>query len=153
MERITITIDDGLLASIDRLIAKRGYPSRSEAIRELVREAATRDDISRGEVRCVAALSYVYDHGARDLSQRLVDAQHAHHDLSIATTHVHFDHDSCLEVAILRGTSGAVQKMADDLTAQRGVRHASLNMIPLKGPGKSHRHGPASAPHTHENLT
>jgi CopG family nickel-responsive transcriptional regulator len=149
MERITITIDDDLLASIDSLIAERGYPSRSEAIRELVREAATKDHTSRGEGPCVAALSYVYDHAARDLSQRLVHAQHDHHDLSIATTHVHFDHDSCLEVAILRGSSGAIRKMADNLTAQRGVRHASLNMIPIKSPGKPHRHGRGGALHTH----
>jgi len=149
VERITITIDDDLLASIDVLIVQRGYPSRSEAIRELVREAAARDATSRDNAPCVAALSYVYDHAARDLSQRLVNAQHDHHDLSIATTHVHFDHESCLEVAILRGSSGAIQKMADDLTAQRGVRHASLNMIPVKSPGKPHRHGPGSAPHTH----
>jgi CopG family nickel-responsive transcriptional regulator len=149
MERITITIDDDLLASIDGLIKKRGYPSRSEAIRELVRDAATRDHMSQGAAPCVAALSYVYDHTARDLSQRLVNAQHDHHDLSIATTHVHFDHDSCLEVAILRGSSGAIQKLADNLTAQRGVRHASLNIIPLKSSGKPHRHGPTGAPHTH----
>jgi len=149
MERITITIDDELLASIDGLIEKRGYPSRSEAIRELVRDAAARDYASRAEAPCVAALSYVYDHAARDLSQRLVNAQHDHHDLSIATTHVHFDHDSCLEVAILRGHSGAIRQMADRLTAQRGVRHASLNIIPLKPPGEPHRHGPNDAPHTH----
>lgn len=139
MERITITIDDDLLAAIDSLIAKRGYPSRSEAIRELVREAATRDYTSRADAPCVAALSYVYDHAARDLSQRLVNAQHDHHDLSIATTHVHFDHDSCLEVAILRGSSNEIQKMADGLTTQRGVRHANLNMIPLRTPAKPHR--------------
>jgi CopG family nickel-responsive transcriptional regulator len=149
MERITITIDNDLLAAIDGLIEKRGYPSRSEAIRELVREAATRDYTSQSDALCVAALSYAYDHTARDLSQRLVNAQHDHHDLSIATTHVHFDHDSCLEVAILRGSSAAVQKMADDLTAQRGVRHASLNMIPLKSPGKPHRHGQGGMLHTH----
>jgi len=149
MERITITIDDGLLAAIDGLIAKRGYPSRSEAIRDLVREAATRDYTARGDGACVAALSYVYDHAARDLPQRLVNVQHEHHDLSIATTHVHFDHDSCLEVAILRGSSGAIQTMADNLTAQRGVRHASLNIIPLKPPGQPHRHGPNGVPHTH----
>jgi CopG family nickel-responsive transcriptional regulator len=149
MERITITIDDDLLASIDGFIEKRGYPSRSEAIRELVREAATKDYACRGEAPCVAALSYVYDHGARELSQRLVNAQHDHHDLSIATTHVHFDHESCLEVAILRGSNSAIQKLADNLTAQRGVRHASLNMIPLKSPGKPHRHGRGGMPHTH----
>lgn len=149
MERITITIDDDLLASIEALIEKRGYPSRSEAIRELVREAATRDYTSQGNARCVAALSYVYDHAARDLSQRLVNAQHDHHDLSITTTHVHFDHDSCLEVAILRGGSRAIQRMADSLTAQRGVRHANLNLIPLKRSG--HNHAPGTAPHTSDS--
>lgn len=125
MERITITIDDDLLASIDSLIEKRSYPSRSEAIRELVREAATRDYTSQGNAPCVAALSYVYDHAARDLSQRLVNAQHDHHDLSIATTHVHFDHDSCLEVAILRGGSRAIQRRADSTLYMRPITKAS----------------------------
>lgn len=149
MERITITIDDELLASIDGLIEKRGYPSRSEAIRALVREAAARDYAARGDTQCVAALSYVYDHGARALPQRLIDAQHDQHDISIATTHVHFDHASCLEVSILRGSSGAIQKLADRLTLQRGVRHASLNIIPLKSSGQPHRHSSDGVPHAH----
>ena len=152
MERITITIDDELLASIDALIEKRGYPSRSEAIRELVREAAARDYGSQADAPCIATLSYVYDHAARDLSQRLINAQHDHHDLSIATTHVHVDHDSCLEVAILRGGSGDIQRMADGLTAQRGVRHASLNLIPLRHSGQSHCHSPSARPHTHDAV-
>jgi CopG family nickel-responsive transcriptional regulator len=114
-----------------------------------VRDAAAREQTSQAEAPCVAALSYVYDHGARELSQRLVHAQHDQHDLSIATTHVHFDHDSCLEVAILRGGSGAIRRMADHLTAQRGVRHASLNMIPVKPAGVLHRHGEDGVPHAH----
>jgi CopG family nickel-responsive transcriptional regulator len=83
----------------------------------------------------------------RDLPQRLVDAQHSHHDLSVATTHVHFGHSDCLEVAILRGTAASVQALADTLTAQRGVRHAHLHLIPVSGEhehshgGESHRHG------------
>jgi CopG family nickel-responsive transcriptional regulator len=149
MERITITIDDDLLASVDALVAKRNYPSRSEAIRELVREAAKNDAAAAGRVPCVATLTYVYSHATRELSQRLVNAQHGQHDLIIATTHVHFDHDNCLEVAILRGNSGAIQKMADSLTAQRGVRHASLSIIPLKSPGKPHLHESGGVPHTH----
>jgi CopG family nickel-responsive transcriptional regulator len=147
MERITITIDDDLLASVDALAAVRGYTSRSEAIRDMLRAASKREHLAADAAPCVATLTYVYDHSLRDLPQRLADAQHAHHDLSIATTHVHFGHDDCLEVAILRGPAGAVQAHADALTAQRGVRHAHLHLIPVSDEhehshgGHSHRHG------------
>jgi CopG family nickel-responsive transcriptional regulator len=152
MERITITIDDKLLATVDALVEKRGYPSRSEAIRELLREAAKQDHAAEGRAPCVATLTYVYDHSIRDLSQRIVAAQHDHHDLSIATTHVHFDHDSCLEVAILRGRTDAIQKLADSLTAQRGVRHANLHLIPTNLSGHRHAHEPGGQGHDHEAL-
>lgn len=106
MERITITIDDDLLASVHALAAERAYTSRSEAIRDLLRETARREHLADGTTPCVATLTYVYDHSLRELPQRLVDAQHAQHDLTVATTHIHFGHDHCLEVAILRGTAG-----------------------------------------------
>ena len=152
MERITITIDDELLGTVDALVDKRGYPSRSEAIRELLREAAKQDHAAEGRAPCVASLTYVYDHTVRDLSHRIVAAQHDHHDLSIATTHVHFDHDSCLEVSILRGRADAIQKLSDTLTAQRGVRHANLHMIPVKVSGHHHSHDPGDHAHDHEAL-
>jgi CopG family nickel-responsive transcriptional regulator len=151
MERITITIDDDLLATIDLLVQKRGYPSRSEAIRDLVREGAKHDHTAAGKAPCVATLSYVFDHSTRELSQRLVNAQHDHHDLGIATTHIHVDHNSCLEVAILKGPINAIQDLADSLTAQRGVRHANLHVIPLK-PVASHRHHPGGTLHTHDAV-
>lgn len=140
MERITITIDDDLLAEVDALVASRGYASRSEAIREMLRETAKNEHLSDGAAPCVATLTYVYSHGIRDLPQRLVDAQHEHHDLSVATTHVHFGHDDCLEVAILRGSARAVRQHADELTAQRGVRHAHLHLIPVPGEDREHSH-------------
>jgi CopG family nickel-responsive transcriptional regulator len=117
-----------------------------------LRESAKRDHTAAGRAPCVATLTYVYDHSVRDLPQRLVDAQHDHHDLGIATTHVHFDHDSCLEVAILRGPIDAIQKQADALTTQRGVRHSNLHIIPMKFSTRRHRHDPGTLPHTHETI-
>src|SRR6202000_990434 len=96
-------IDDDLLETVDALAKTRGYPNRSEAIREMLRESAARSRADAGKVPCVATLTYVFDHDPRELSQRLTNEQHDHHELGIATTHVHFDHDSCLEVSILRG--------------------------------------------------
>ena len=152
MERITITIDDELLTIVDALVQRRGYPSRSEAIRELIREAAKHDYTAVGRAPCVATLSYVFDHSTRELSQRLVNTQHDHHDLGIATTHVHFDHESCLEVAILRGPIEAIQDLSDALTAQRGVRHANLHIIPLKPSVLRHRHESGTPHHTHNAV-
>jgi CopG family nickel-responsive transcriptional regulator len=148
MERITITIDDDLLAEVDRVVVSRGYTSRSEAIREMIRETAKHEHLSDGGAPCVETLTYVYNHALRDLPRRLVDTQHAHHDLSVATTHVHVGHDDCLEVAILRGPAEAVRHHADELTVQRGVRHAHLHIIPMSEEkddyshnGHGHRHG------------
>ncbi len=152
MERITITIDDDLLETIDGFVRERGYPSRSEAIRELVREAANREHVSAGRAPCVATLTYVFDHATRELSQRLTDRQHDHHNLGISTTHVHFDHDSCLEVAILRGPVDKIRELADTLTVQRGVRNASLHIIPLKAGKVTHSHGPGLPRHTHSGI-
>jgi CopG family nickel-responsive transcriptional regulator len=140
MDRITITIDDDLLTEVDALVVARGYTSRSEAIREMVRESAKHELLADRTTPCVATLTYVYNHALRDLPQRLVDAQHEHRDLSVATTHVHFGHHDCLEVVILRGPVAAVQHHADALTAQRGVRHANLHLIPVLGEEYGHNH-------------
>ena len=83
---------------------------------------------SAGE--CVAALVYVYDHAARDLSRRLVDTYHHHHDLSLATLHVHLDDDNCMEVTALRGGVKDVQHFADHIIAERGVKHGRVVMMP-----------------------
>jgi len=152
MERITITIDDELLETVDTLVRERGYPNRSEAIRELVRESASRIHAKAGRAPCVATLSYVYDHHTRELAQRLTSSQHDHHEIGIATTHVHFDHDSCLEVAILRGPIDTVRKLADSISTQRGVRHSNLHIIPVKTVAHRHSHEPGARPHTHTAL-
>ena len=114
MQRITITIEDDLLAEIDAAAKDRGYQNRSEIIRDLARaglQQSAQEAAPSGQ--CVAALVYVYDHAARDLSKRLVQNFHGHHDLSLATLHVHLDDDSCMEVTALKGASSEVQHFAD----------------------------------------
>ncbi len=134
MQRITISIDDDLLATIEQLSARRGYTSRSEALRDIVREARGREHLEHDRgAACLATLTYVYEHDKRDLSRRLTHAQHDHHDLSVATLHVHLDRRDCLEVAVLRGTVDAVRAFADAITTQRGVRYGRLHILPVEG--------------------
>lgn len=131
MNRITITIDDELMADIDRMIERRGYANRSEAIRDLARAGLKEVAVDSGDLKkCVGVLSYVYDHEARDLSRRLTHSHHDHHDISVASLHVHLTADRCLEVSILKGRTSDVRHFADSITSQRAVAHGELKIIP-----------------------
>jgi CopG family nickel-responsive transcriptional regulator len=150
MQRVTITIDDELMIELDRIIEARGYQNRSEAIRDLaragIRQAA--ETIGDKQRDCVAALVYVYDHHARQLSKRLADTFHDHHELSLASMHAHLDHDSCMEVTILRGQTNEVQQFAEHVIAERGVRHGRVVLVPTDLLIKPHTHGDGTT-HTH----
>lgn len=149
MERVTISLDEALLSEFDEFIRRKGYENRSEAIRDLVRRRLQDDALERKAAdSAVAALSYVYNHHQRDLSRRLTQAQHLSHDLVLSTLHVHLDHENCLEVAMLRGPAEHVRVFADSIMAETGVRHGSLNLIPvdLTEAAHDHHHG---APHVH----
>jgi CopG family transcriptional regulator, nickel-responsive regulator len=152
MQRITITIDDTLVEEMDRLIKARGYQNRSEAVRDLVRAGlvATKSVANRsGE--CVASLAYVFDRKTRELPKRLANAFQDHHDLSVVTMRVALDHDSCMEVSVLRGPTKQVEEFAENVIAERGVRHGRLTVIPAAIETGRHAHGRGGA-HPHEHI-
>jgi CopG family nickel-responsive transcriptional regulator len=130
VQRVTITLEETLLAELDALVTRKGYQNRSEALRDLARAGLRQLDAPAAGESCVGALVYVYDHARRDLPNRLALEFHDHHDLAVSTMHVHLDAQSCLEVAILKGAAGAVRHMADHVTAERGVRYGQLVLLP-----------------------
>ena len=145
MQRLTITIDDDLVGVVDEYIEARGYANRSEAIRDLVRSGLQQSslEVARGR-DCIATLSYVYDHAARELPKRLTQEFHDHHHLAQATLHVHIGRDSCLEVTVLKGRSSEVKAFADHVITERGVRHGHVVFMPSDAGSSSHDHD-----HTH----
>lgn len=148
MERITISLPEELADEFDRLIAERGYDNRSEAVRDILRAHLDRMREAReADGHCVANLSYVYNHHERDLAERLIALQHAHHDLAVSTMHAHLDHENCIETVLLKGPVQAVRRFANAMAAERGVRHGQLNLVMVDitaahshGSGHSHVH-------------
>lgn len=131
MQRVTVTLDEELLSEVDALMHARGYQNRSEAIRDLTRSGLKQaNEEVAPEAPCMGALVYVYDHAARDLSKRLTRHSHDHHDLTLSTLHVHINHDSCLEVALLKGQGSALKQFSDEVTSSRSVRYGQLVIIP-----------------------
>ena len=142
MQRITITVDDELMAALDCVIAASGYQNRSEAIRDLARAGIAQMQEQRNDAQAgVAALVYVYDHRERELAKRLTGSFHGRHDLSVATMHVHLDHDSCMEIAVLRGAMREVRHFARHVVSERGVRHGRLVTVPVEFENQKHAHG------------
>lgn len=130
MQRITITMDDELATYLDDYIAQKSYSSRSEAVRDLVRDALVNHHEQPDEPHCFGILSYLYEHNTRELARRLTESQHHHHDLSVSTLHMHVNQKDCLEVSILKGLRHELEQFADSVTSQRGVNHGHLQLIP-----------------------
>ncbi|MGH9438248.1 MAG: nickel-responsive transcriptional regulator NikR [Terriglobia bacterium] len=123
--RTGISLDKDLLERFDRTIHRKGYKNRSEAIRDLVRNYAISEDVARNKL-IVATLTMVYDHHRPKLSERLISVQHHAGGKVLAATHVHLDHRNCLEVVLMKGRSGDLQSLADQILSLRGVKHGRL---------------------------
>jgi CopG family nickel-responsive transcriptional regulator len=128
LSRIGVAIDSDLLEKFDRLIAQRGYTNRSEAFRDLIRDELVQKMAESPESHVVGTVTLVYDHHVRMLNDKLIDMQHDAYRAILSTLHVHLDHDNCLEVLVVRGKAGAVQKIADALIATKGVKHGRLTI-------------------------
>jgi CopG family nickel-responsive transcriptional regulator len=127
--RFGIAIDEDLLARFDRLVAKRGVAqNRSEAIRDLIRDALVEAEWEDSGQETIGTITLVFDHHTRDLSEKLDALQHAHHEKIVSAMHVHLDAHSCLEVLVVRGASGDIVDIAHGLIGTKGVKHGKLAM-------------------------
>jgi CopG family nickel-responsive transcriptional regulator len=128
LERIGISLEDGLLEQFDKLIAEKGYVNRSEAVRDLIRDALVQRAFaeSSGREERVAVVTLVYDHDSSSLAQKLAHIQHENHRAVVSALHVHMDAHNCLEVLVLRGRGKDVVAMGESLVATKGVKYGKL---------------------------
>lgn len=127
LSRFGVSLDQQLLAEFDRVIARKGYTNRSEAIRDLIRESLVREQWELGTNQAVGTITLVYDHDVPDLADRLTDLQHAHYRSIVSALHVHLDPHHCLEVLVLRGKAKELKAIADRLIGTRGVKHGTFS--------------------------
>ena len=126
LTRISISLESPLLDAFDHRNAVKGYATRSEAIRDLIRDRLLREGAEQAAGEQVAIVTLVYDHHARELAARLIDKQHHHHELVVSSLHVHLGERHCLEVSVLRGPAAEVRHLGDELLATKGVLHGEM---------------------------
>lgn len=150
MQRITVALDDDLVAAVDRVAEMRGYAGRSEAMRDLLRRglAEVRRQLDP-DLACIATLTFVAEAGVRELGQRLAAIQQQRHDLILTQVQVPLDHEASLHTIVARGRMAEVLAFADALATQRGIRHDHLSIIPARIEVGTHCHGQVRHPHEH----
>jgi CopG family nickel-responsive transcriptional regulator len=132
IERVGVSLDKKLLAAFDRLIARQGYGSRSEAIRDLIRQQISGERLKNPKAEAIAAVFLVYDHHRTKLMDKLTGLQHSHILQTISSMHVHLDEHDCLEVIVLRGRVGEINKMAENIISLKGVKLGRINLVATK---------------------
>jgi CopG family nickel-responsive transcriptional regulator len=129
MEKITrfgVSIEPELLKKFDKLIKKKNYSNRSEAIRDIIRKNLIINENQNPNIDAIGTLTMIYNHNTRNLNKKLLDIQHNHHHEILSTTHIHIDHNNCLEILVLKGKIGSIRKLADSLKALKGIKHGEL---------------------------
>ena len=126
LERFGVSMEDELLGRFDGLIEKRGYSSRSEAIRDLVRQELVKDEWADPNTEVIGTVTIVYEHHEHELANVLAELQHQYHESIICSTHIHLDAHNCLEVVIVRGPSAKIKYISNVLISTRGVKHGDL---------------------------
>ncbi len=128
-ERIGVSLDKKLLSMFDDLIAKQGYQSRSEAIRDLIRRQLSNERLTKPKTNAVAAVCLVYDHHSTRLMEKLAGLQHSHLLKTICSLHIHLDAHDCMEVIVLKGRVDQINEVAENILSQKGVKLGKINLI------------------------
>lgn len=124
--RFGISLDEALLLRFDRLIARKGYANRSEAIRDLIRDSLVMEEWESSTAETVGTITIVYSHETRELTDTLTDLQHRYHNSIISAMHIHLDEHNCLEVIVVKGRARDIKTIADRLIGTKGVKHGKL---------------------------
>jgi CopG family nickel-responsive transcriptional regulator len=145
--RFGISMEESLLHEFDHLIGRKGYTNRSEAIRDIVREKLVQESVQSPHGLVYGALVYIFDHHKRELEKTLSNLQHEYFENIISTSHVHVDHDHCLEVILLKGKAESLTALAEKILSFKGVEHGKLTLTASLHP-HTHSHT-GNKPHDH----
>ncbi|MFO0824797.1 MAG: nickel-responsive transcriptional regulator NikR [Gemmataceae bacterium] len=149
--RFSVSLESDLLERFDRFCTEGQFATRSEAIRQLLRERLTSAALASDAVDVAASLTLVYDHHRAKLTDRMIEIQHAHADWVVASMHVHLTHDLCMELIALRGPASEIQKLAAELSGLKGIHQAQVVFARAEDGSDHHHHGDDHSHHDHNH--
>ncbi|WP_048601553.1 nickel-responsive transcriptional regulator NikR [Rubeoparvulum massiliense] len=132
LKRFGVSMDEKLLSNFDQLIKRQGYENRSEAVRDLVRQALVKQTWEEDEQMVAGSILLFYDHHQSDIMEELTTVQHEMHDTILATTHFHLNHHNCLELIVVKGKAGSLRAFSEQIISLKGVKYGKFTVAPLE---------------------
>ena len=132
LKRFSVSMEGSLLRKFDQLVTLQGYENRSEAVRDLVREAIVQQSYEDGEQMIAGSILLFYNHHRRNLLEEMTEIQHERHDLILATTHFHINQGSCLELIVVKGKVKDIRELSHRLTSLKGVDYGNFTVAPVE---------------------
>jgi CopG family transcriptional regulator, nickel-responsive regulator len=133
IKRFSVTIPDSLYQKFDSCISHKDYSSRSESIRDLIRDYLFEDNISKNNIKTIGSITIVYNHSESNILNKIIKFEHHFHEQIITSMHIHLDTDNCLEVIIIKGQSETIKEFTSKLSSIKGVKYAKYVLTPLEG--------------------
>jgi CopG family nickel-responsive transcriptional regulator len=132
MPIVSISLTRNLLKKLDEFMRERGYSSRSEAIRDAIRDSLSEYELSRfkrGKV--TATITVISEHERHDVDERLMRLRHEHDEIVSGNMHIHLGEKYCLEIFITEGEVEKVLNFIGRIRAMRGIQQVKFTMVPL----------------------
>lgn len=126
--RFSISLPAELADQLERMTREKGYDNRSLAVADMIRAHLVEHQQQFGDKEIAGTITLLYDHHKQHVQAALTDIQHDHHEVIIATLHVHLDHHNCMELLAVRGKATVIKRIADELIAAKGVKHGKLTV-------------------------
>lgn len=124
--RFSVSLPEAMLRELDQQVSSKNYSTRSEFIRDLIREQIVEIKWQNAQEEVIGILAISYDHHQRELAEKIIHLQHSQFVNILCSTHVHLDHHNCLETIIMKGTPPEIEKITSRLGGLRGVKFAKL---------------------------
>jgi len=139
--RFSVSLEADLLEQFDQFCAESRFATRSEAIRQLLRDKLTAKAVADDSTDVAASLTLVYDHHRANLTDKMIEIQHSKANRVVSAMHVHLTHDLCMELIALRGPAADITELASELSGLKGIHHAKVFLVRAEHGGHHHHHG------------
>ena len=132
MPIVSISLSSELLKKLDAFMQERGYSSRSEVIRDAIRDLLSEFELSKLEKgKVTATITVISTHEGHNVNERLMRLRHTHDEIVSADMHIHLGKNYCLEIFVTKGEPEKVLDFISRIRAMRGIQQVKYTMVPL----------------------
>lgn len=125
--RFGVSIEKDLLKELDEYVRKNSFANRSQAIRKLISNIRIKEKWDENKI-VAGSITIVYDHHKKDILNKLTDVSHDYHNAILSSQHFHLNHDSCLEIIVVKGKAKILKELSDKIIALKGISHGQLSI-------------------------